>query len=173
MRIDVRLSERDLIAFSLFDVFVQKRRWVRPAVFAAILGGSAAVCFALHQRQGAVLLGCVLAAVAVGLPAAYVLSFFLSVRRQARAQGLGSGKWVYALELGREELSVDNGKERAAWPWAQVARACRRPGATYLYLTPQRAFLIPHRCLEGGGEALWALLGERIAADRCRGRGTR
>lgn len=166
MKVQVRLSERDFLKFSMFDAFICKKGWLRPALFAAILGVSAGVCFALRERRGAVLLGAVLAVVALGLPAAWFLSFFLSVRRQAGAQGLAGGKYVYTLDLGEKELAVDNGHERAAYPWDKLYRVCRRPDAAYLYITPQRAFLIPHSCVQGGGEALNRVLERRFPAGR-------
>lgn len=166
MKIQIRLSQRDFIRFSLFDAFFHKKGWLRPVLFAAILGACAAVCFALRGRRGAVLLGGVLLAVALGLPAAWFLSFFLSVRAQARGQGLGGGKYVYTLELGERELCVDNGRERAAYPWDRIFRAYRRPDAVYLYVAPQRAFLIPCGCAESGGEKLWRLIENRVPKER-------
>lgn len=168
MKVEVRLNEKDFFRFSLFDAFSRNRVWLRPAVFAAILGVCAAVCFVLHQRRGAVLLGSVLLIVALGLPAAYFLSFFLSLRRQARAQELAGEKYVYTLELhdGEEGISVDNGRERAAFPWAQVFHAYRRPDAAYLYVTPQRAFLLPDHCAQGAADALWALIERRLPESR-------
>lgn len=165
LKIEVCLSEREFVGFGLFDAFRHRRSWTRPALFAAILAGSAAVCFMLHDRRGAVLLGIVLLVVALGLPAAWFLSFFLSVRGQARSLGLGDGAYVYTLTLGEEGLSVDNGRERAAYPWAGMFRAYRRPDAVYLYVTPRRAFLIPNCCAEGGGERLWALIVAHIPED--------
>ena len=159
MRIEVRLDGKIFVRFGLFDAFFHRKVWRRPALFAAILGIAAAFCFVLHQRRGAVLLGSVLVLVAAGLPAAYFLSFFLSLRVQARAQGLGEGKYVYTLELGGKGVGVDNGRERAEYPWSEVYRVYCRPQAAYLYVTPQRAFLIPYRCVKGGGDKLRELLG--------------
>lgn len=168
MRVEVRLNEKDFFRFSLFDAFSRRRAWLRPAVFAAILGACAALCFALHQRRGAVLLGSVLLIVALGLPAAWFLSFFLSLRRQAREQGLAGGKYVYTLDLhdGEEGISVDNGREHAVFPWAQMFHAYRHPDAAYLYVTPQRAFLIPDHCVQGAAGALWALIERRLPQQR-------
>lgn len=166
MKIEIRLNQREFIKFGVFDTFCCKKSWRRPALFAAILGAAAAVCFVLHQRRGAVLLGSVLMATAVGLPAAYFLSFFLSLRKQAL--GLAGAKHVYTLELEKAGIAVDNGHEHAVYPWEKIFRAYRRANATYLYITPQRAFLIPHDCVEGGADSLWALLERRVPADRRR-----
>lgn len=168
MKIEVWLSEKEFIKFSIFDTFRRNRAWLRPALFAALLGAAAAVCFVLHERQGAVLLGGVLLAVGLGLPAAWILSFFLSLRKQAKAAGLVEGKYAYTLELYDDSrgLAVDNGKEHAAYPWEQVFRVYRDETASYLYISPQRAYLIPHSCVRGGADGLWALLERRVPSDR-------
>ena len=168
MKVEVRLNEADFFRFSVFNAFSRNQLWLRPAVFAAILSGCAGVCFALHDRRGAVLLGAVLLLVALGLPAAWLLSFFLSLRRQAQEQKLAAKKYVYTVELHDSEagISVDNGRENTVFLWEQLLHAYRRPYAVYLYVTPQRAFLIPDRCVPGGADALWALMERRLPAER-------
>lgn len=166
MKIEVRLDGNQFMKFSWFDAFRHKKVWRRPVLFAAILSAAAAVCFALHERRGAVLLGIVLLVVALGLPAVYFLSFYLSLRRQSA--GLAGEKHVYTLELYGDSrgIAVDNGSEHAAYPWDQVFHVYRTGTATYLYITPQRAFLIPHRCVGDGADGLWELIGRQIPEDR-------
>lgn len=166
MKVEVRLSGKEFIKFSWFDAFRRKKVWRRPALFAAILGAAAVACFALHERRGAVFLGGVLLAVAFGLPAVYFLSFHLSLRRQSA--GLSGEKYVYTLELyddGRG-IAVDNGSEHATYPWNQVFHVYRAGAASYLYVTPQRAFLIPHGCVEGGADSLWELMERQVPEGR-------
>ena len=166
MKIEVRLNEKAFMKFSWFDAFRHKKVWRRPLLFAAILGAAALVCFALHQRRGAILLGIVLLAVALGLPAAYFLNFYLSLRRQSA--GLAGEKHIYTLELhddGRG-VAVDNGSEYAGYSWQQVFHVYRTETASYLYITPQRAFLIPHSCVEGGADSLWDLICRQVPANR-------
>ena len=168
MRIEVHLNEKEFIKFSWFDALQQKKIWRRPALFAAILGIAAGICFMMRDRRGAVLLGGVLLAVALGLPAAWFLSFSLSLRRQAQAAGLSGGTYAYTLELHDDDrgIAVDKGTEHAAYPWEQVFHVYRGKAASYLYITPQRAFLLPHRCVSGGGDALWDLIARHIPTDR-------
>lgn len=168
MKIEVRLTEKEFIRFGWFDALRVKRAWRGPALFAAILGAAAALCFILHTRRGAVLLGGALLLVALGLPAAWFLSFGASLRRQAKAAGLSGEKHVYTLELQDDEtgITVGNGKEHAVYGWEQVFHVYRTQSVSYLYITPQRAFLIPHACVEDGPDALWALVGQHIPAGR-------
>lgn len=166
VKVEVRLNEKDFIRFSWFDAFRHKKVWRRPALFAAILGAAAAACFVLRDRRGAVLLGVVLLTVALGLPGAWVLSFCLSVR--GRSAALAGGKLVYTLELCDDSrgIAADNGNERAVCPWEQVFHAYRDEHASYLYVTPRRAYLIPHGCVRNGADSLWALIGRWVPADR-------
>ena len=166
MNIPVRLDEREFKKFSWFDALKHKKVWRRPVLFAAILCAAAVVCFVLHERRGAVLLGGVLLTVALGLPAAYFLSFFLSLRRQSA--GLAGGKYVYTIGLYDDDrgITVDNGNEHAAYSWQQVYHVYRTQSASYLYITPQRAYLIPHDCVGKGTDRLWSLLQRRVPEGR-------
>lgn len=166
MKLDIRLNEQEFFRFSWFDVLRRRKLWRSPAAFAAILGACAAVCFVMRERQGAVVLGAVLLAVGLGIPAAYFLSYCLSLKRQARERKLAGGRYVYTIGLGDSGVAVDNGPEHADYPWGQIIHAYRGSDATYLYITPQRAFLIPHGCVSGGAEALWAVIGDRLPAER-------
>lgn len=166
MKIDVRLDGKEFMKFSWFDAFRHKKVWRRPALFAAILSASAVICFVLHDRRGAVLLGSMLLVVGLGLPAAWFLSFYLSLRRLSA--GLAGKKHVYTLELHDDDrgIAVDSGDEHAAYPWEQVFHVYRTETASYLYVTPQRAFLVPHGCVRGGADGLWKLIEGQVPADR-------
>ncbi len=168
MKVEVRLNEKEFFRFSTFDVLRLRKRWRSPAIFAAILCACAAVCFLMRHVRGAVVLGIALLAAGIGIPAVYFLNFFLSLRRQARQEGLSPAKYVYTLDLGDAAagITVDNGHEHAAYPWEQVFHVYRNASASYLYITPQRAFLLPHDCVRDGSDALWKLFEARLPADR-------
>ena len=54
----VHIDGRLFRNFALFDTFRRQRKWVSPALFAAIMIGFSCVCFALRgQAEQAVLLG--------------------------------------------------------------------------------------------------------------------
>ena len=167
MKIEVRLSEKVFLRFSRFDVLRRRKLWRSPALFAAILSASAAACFLMRHVRGAAVLGAALLAAGLGIPAAYFLSFHLSLRRQVQKEGLAQPKHVYTLDL-RDAggIAVDNGREHAVYPWEQVFHAYRDADAAYLYITPQRAFLIPYDCVRGGADGLWKLLERRLPENR-------
>jgi len=121
----------------------------------------------MHDIQGAVLLGTALLIVGIGLPAVYFLNFFLSLRKHAFDKGLSTEKYVYTLELSNDDgITVDNDYEHAVYPWEQVFHVYRNTNASYIYITPQRAFLIPHACIPGGPDVLWELIRHKVPADR-------
>lgn len=168
MKIEVRLSTKMFRRFSFFDAFRRRKAWRGPVIFLLIMGVFAGICFALHGRQGAVMLGCILAGIGVGLPAAYVLSFLLSVNKQAADQGLAGVKHVYTLELDPESkiFVVDNGKQRVNMKWKDVHCIYRDTMAAYFYVSPRQAFILPYSCMEDATENFWPMIGKKLPKEK-------
>lgn len=169
MRIDVLMTEEIFLRFTSFDVLLRRKMWRAPVIFAGILSVCAAVCFFMRHIQGAVFLGTVLLIVGLGMPVVYFLSFYLSLRKQVRVLGLKRPQNVYSLELTREKTGIHvwSEKEKADYEWKRVYHAYRDTLATYLYLNPAQAFVLPHTCLENQDpEALWALLTDMVPAEK-------
>lgn len=169
MKVDVSLTEKAFRRFAWFDLLTHWKMWRAPAAFALILSACGAVCFWQSQIRGAALLGGVLLAVGLGVPCVYFGAFFLSVGKKARALGLKEPRYVYSLELPADgdEIRVKNQKEEARYPWAGVCRAYRVPGAVYLYITAERAFILPDDCVKEGPEALWNRITAWLPAEKC------
>ena len=158
--IPAKIDGQTFFRFALFDTFRRQGRWKAPALFAAIFAAAAAVCFALRQRRtGAALLGGVLLAVGLGLPAAYVLSFLLSVRRRGKA--LDGSKIAYTIHLKEEGVLALTGEQQAEYRWEEIHRAYRAQTCLYLYVSAQKAFLLPE-CPQS--EAVWEILRRRLPA---------
>jgi hypothetical protein len=169
IHIPVRIDAATFRQFALFDTFVRGKRWRGPALFAALLSASACICFAMHARRGAVLLGCVLLLVGLGLPAAWLASYLLSLRAQARRMHLATPQHAYTL-LVRDsgvEISSVQGKGKTTLAWGQVYAAYRRKACTYLYADAAHAYLLPHSQIEGGEAGLWAMLAAHLPAEKC------
>lgn len=146
--------------FALFDAFTRQKRWRRPLLFAALMAMFAAVCF-FSRREGSVLLGTVLLSVGLILPAVYVGSFLLSVRKQAKQ--LDGGKIAYTIYLEEDGVRIVQGKDRAELKWPQLLMAYRVPGCVYLYAGPRRAFLLPEAAWKGD---VWAFLKAHLSASQ-------
>ena len=156
----VHIDGRLFRNFALFDTFRRQRKWVSPALFAAIMIGFSCVCFALRgQAEQAVLLGGTLLAVGLLLPAAYFLNFFLSVRTQVKKLGLTTPQHVYTVVFqGQSGVSVSTDRKQTFYSWEQLYAAYRVPDGIYLYAAPQRAYLLPADQIAGGVDGLWELL---------------
>ena len=168
MTIEVELSGAEFRRFTIFDLLRRRKQWQGPVVFALILGASAALCFTRTGTRGAMLLGNVLLAVGLGLPCVYFAYFFSSLNRQVRQQGLTRPQKVYTVTLEDKAKGIlaDNGREQLQYEWKSVHHVYRNLTATYLYLTPQRALILPHSCMEDP-DKLWALLTKRLPKEKC------
>ena len=166
MEIEVYLERAVFRGFSVFDILRRRKLWRSPVLFALILGFFACICFLMRQIDGAVMLGWVLLIVGVGLPCAYFLNFFLSLNKQTAGNG---PRLVYTLNLteAAKGICVRNGSERAAYGWADVYHAYRDTLAAYLYITPDRAFILPYACAKEGADALWAFLCRMLPQEKC------
>ena len=166
MTIEVNLTAEEFKRFTLFDVLRRRKMWRSPATFAGILGFCACICFFMHHVDGAVMLGTVLLIVGLGMPFVYFATFFSSVHKQAHTLGLP--KKVYALHLTEKAdgISVENDHEHADYRWKDVHHVYRGKTATYLFMTPARAFILPHSCVEEGPDALWQLMEKKLSAKQ-------
>lgn len=168
MTIKVLLSKEVFRRFTVFDILRRRKMWRSPVLFALILGVFAGICFLMHRADGAVMLGTVLLMVGLGMPCVYFLSFFLSLNRQITENGLHRPKEVYTLRLTdkNQGIDVENDREHARYSWGDVHHVYRDAAATYLYITADRAFILPHSCIEGSPDELWALIAQMVPKER-------
>ena len=168
--IPVKLDAKTFQRFGWFNVFILRKQWVRPAVFAAILTGFA-VAALLSRRDESLLIAGVLLAVGLGLPLVYIGTFRAQLRRQAELQRLTPPRQVYTVRLDFDGVRVTNDqrKEDAQFvKWQDIPAAFRKKGCIYLYVAPTRAYLLPDGQASVSDEELWASLKERLG-DKCRG----
>lgn len=167
--VPVQIDAGTFHRFAMFDTYVRQKRWRTPALFAAILSVFAVICFTQYSRRGAVLLGVVLLAVGLGLPAGWHLSYELSLRTQIKRMNLKKPQRAYTLAFRPDgiEVSRDLGKTSTPLPWNQIAAVYRCRGCTYLYFDPSHAYLLPHSQVEGGEAGLWALMQSCLPAEKC------
>lgn len=168
MTIEVNLTAEVFRRFTIFDILRRRKLWKSPAIFAVILSSCACVCFLMRHIDGAVLLGSVLLGVGLGMPIIYFLNFFSSLRKQILTLGLTRPQLVYTLNLTAKAqgIAVKNDREQADYPWSKVYHVYRDLIATYLYITPERAFILPHSCIEEGPDALWKLIEKKVVPAR-------
>lgn len=168
MTIAVWLSESHYRNFLIFNILKRLKLYKSPVIFASILTTSAIISFIMHRVQGAVFLGSVLLLVGLGVPAVYFISFFSSLRKQVKQQNLNPPRLVYTLQLekGSETFEITNDKEKAVYRWKDVFHAYYEKDAIYLFITEERAFLLPFTVLEDCNE-VFNLIEAKITTQRC------
>jgi len=166
MNIEVTLTPGEFIRFTMFDTFRRKKMWRSPVTFASIMGFSGIVCCLMHHMEGAVMLGTVLLLVGLGMPIFYFVYYFISLLIQTKKQSLPRTVYTLTLEESGKDIHIANETEQIDYPWKKVFHAYRGKTATYLYATPARAFILPHYFAEGGADALWKILTQRLPEDK-------
>ncbi len=147
--------------YAIYNALRWQKQWRRPAVFALSFLVFAALAFSrVGKVEGAALLGGVLLAVGLGLPAVYFGAFLHSVRRQARQ--LDPREIAYTVTLSDAGVAVRKGKQNASYTWETLCAACRLKRCVCLYVDAQHALLLTG----GDGARIWAYITRRIAAEK-------
>ncbi len=163
-----RITPEIFQEFAWFDLLRQQKRWRAPLLFTLIMAAFSGICFLAAGRvRGAGLLGGVLLGIGIVLPLGWLLSFYLSVRTEAKRLRLAQAPAAYTLHLTDQGLGVSNEKEKADFSWSQLHLACRLRRCICLYAAPRRAFLLPTETEEAGGR-LWQEICRQLPGEKAR-----
>ena len=168
--IPVKLDERTFKKFAVFDMFILRKKWVRPVVFSLIMLGFAAVALLVRKEQSG-MIAAVLLAVGLGLPLVYAGSFLSQVNMQAARRGLKPARNVYTVRLRNEGILVTNSQKKEdplEMDWESVRQAFRKKGCIYLYVTAAKAFLLPNGQADVPDQEVWQFLTEHLGHEKCR-----
>ena len=167
--IPVKLDEKTFKRFARFDMFILRRKWVRPLIFSLLLTAFAVIALLTKKEQSG-LIAAVLLAVGIGLPVVYIGTFLSQVNMQAVRRRLDPPRAVYTVRLTEEGIEAEN-KQKKEDPlrlsWGETRRAYRVKGCIYLYVSPVKAFLLPEGQADAGGAQVWEYLVQHMGADRC------
>ncbi len=168
MTIAVILSESQFRHFLIFNILKRLKLYKSPVIFASILTFSGIISFVMHSVEGAVLLGIVLLVVGLGVPVVYFINFFSSLQKQVKQQNLDPPRLVYTLQFAEDSdvLKVSNDQEQAAYRWKDIFHAYYEKDSIYLFITQDRAFLLPLALLEDSDE-VWKIIEKKLGAERC------
>ena len=168
MRVQSRITPEVFREFALFDTFRRQKRHIRPLLFAGIMILFAAVCFTqVGRHESALLLGCVLAVIGVGLPVVYILYYLNSVRRECDKLKAAGSPVAYELELASAQVRAFAGGKQRDYSWKKIHGAYRIQRCICLYMTPRQAYLLPNTGDEGHEKKLWELITNHIPEDKC------
>ena len=168
IQIPVKLDQKTFRRFAAFDTFRRQHRWRLPIGFLAIMGAFAVYLFLQTDKPQSALLGGVLLAVGLSLPAIYFTSFSISLRENIIKYCLP--RRVYTLRLSETDVTIQsdvNPDEQQTLPWDQLHAAYRAKDAVYLYAVPTKAFLLPNGQADVSDDELWAFLQQKLPKDKC------
>ena len=169
--VSVHMDYKTLREFSMFDTFVLKKHWIRPAVFGAIFLIFAVVCFAAAGKEQNWLLGTVMLLIGLGMPAVYVGMFLSGVKGQAKKLKLP--RKVYTQTFSKSGVHISNDlkpEEQVDLEWQKIPAAFRCRNAIYLYAAPTRAFILPDGQGDASPDELWAMMEKHLRKGRARNR---
>lgn len=159
------IDARMFSEFAWFDLLRVRKRWRRPTLFAVFFVVIAALAF---SRSGTVdhaaLLGGVLLAVGVGLPAVYFFAFHQSVRRQSAK--LTGKEAAYTVTLNEQGVSVVKGKQNANYSWSDVHAIHRLKRCICIYVEVNHAFLLPSTDNSDAIRAAWELMTTHLTSKQ-------
>lgn len=167
--VPVRMDYKTLRRFSLFDTFILKKFWIRPAIFGVAFVIFAIICFAATDKQQNWLLGTVMLVLGVGMPAVYVGMYLSQVKQQAKKLRLP--RKVYTLTLNDECVRIANNmkqEEQVTLEWEKIPAAFRCKKAVYLYAAPTRAFILPDGQADAPADEVWAMIRGHMREGRAR-----
>ena len=139
--IPVMVDKKIYRDFALFNCFKRQKSYRSPAIFTGSFLIFAAICFLMRDRtEQAVLLGSVLASIAIILPAVYFGTFFHSIQVQSKKLKLQTPQYAYTVQLGTAEegIEVTSKKEKQAkvtCKWSEALEAWRNKDCIYLFIS--------------------------------------
>lgn len=167
--VPVHLDPKTFRRYCAFDAFRRRRRWFAPLMIGMVL-----VTASLAGLLNLVPMGGGGAGVLMGLGIAVPLAAFglyaIQVEAQIASQRLGDSPLVYALRMTPDCVRVSkepDGGDAVDLGWDSLCAAFRRPGAIYLYATPERAFILPEGQASAPDEALWEYIRKYLGEGKC------
>lgn len=179
--ISVKLSARTFKNFAIFNAMRRQRRWILPVGIAAFCFIFSVLSFTFQETlPWGSSLGSILSAVTVLVPMGYFRSFYSGIDKQVEKMNLKEPRHVYTIELSESTTESIRffypGEKKPAefFTWNSIEGAWCTDHAIYIYVTPERALLIPDVIKNLDQTKLWAFLEKQLGAEKmhnCKNRG--
>jgi len=168
--INVIIDDKIFTRFSNFESFYRRKAYLTPLIFAAILSVSAVFFLII----GNVLIGGLLLFVGLGLPAYRVSRILRAIKIQIKILDLKNPKTVYSLHFteapdGIEVTNHGDGDDPLRYTWSSIYGAYRVRGCIYLYVLPEKAYLLPDGQTVEGTDALIKILTKMLPPEKLHG----
>lgn len=141
IKVDINMDSKVFSDFSHFNAFHFHRRWTGFVLFPLLMIGLGLV----NRMTGSDFLFFLFIAAAFIIPAAYLLFYRISLKKQIVRYKLETPYPVYTLGLSSEGVSMTTATEEHFFRWNQVYRVFELDEYTYIYITKARAFILPYK----------------------------
>ena len=168
--INVIINDKIFTKFSNFESFYRRKAYLTPLIFALILTVSAIIFLIM----GWTLPGAVLLFIGLGLPAYRISRILRAINLQTKILDLKNPKTVYSLHLteapdGIEVTNHGDGDDPLYYKWNDIHGAYRVRGCVYLYVLPEKAYLLPDGQTAEGTDALILMLSKMLPTEKLHG----
>ena len=170
--LSIYMSKTTFKDFAVFDTMQRHKRWRYPFGAAGIFLVCAIILFSLQEQlPNAFLVGSIFCIVAVGLSAGYMRNFYRSIPKEAEKMKLDPPRQVYSISLTKDNNQIlyylpgdKNPTER--FSWNSIDSVWLTTKAIYIYVTPERALLIPSFTKNANLEDLWKFIATKVDAEK-------
>lgn len=166
-KIPIFLGAKSFRRFAVFDMNLNKR-WKQAVVWAGSLFLLATLLFAIQQDLPAGnTLGSICIAAAVIIPMYFFRSFSSSVSEQIKNMKLDPPRHVYTLELtgAKQGITFYHAGEKqpdGRYYWNKIHAAWKTRYAIYLYVSPEKAIIIPSGTEGINFEEVWSFIAKHL-----------
>ena len=167
VEIHVHIDPAMFRRYCAFDTFRRQRRWYLP-----VMAGMVLMTIAVGGLLGLIPVSDAVAGVLMGLGIAVPLGifglYFIQIEAQIAAQHLKENPEVYCVRLDDAGVRISAQNQTSAEvPWEKLWAAFRRPDAVYLYVSPERALILPDAQTGVSREELWRYIVRMMGEKRC------
>ena len=167
--IHVRLDAATFRRYCAFDTFRRQRRWYWPVLIGMVLI-TVALAGLLRLAPMSESAAGVLMGLGIAIPAVIFGLYVVQIEAQIARQGLKQAPAVYSLRLDAGGVRVTNDQKEeppVELGWDRLWAAFKRSDAVYLYVSPERAFILPDGQASVSHEALWTFMKKHLGDARC------
>ena len=165
-RFNTNVDARTFRDFSFFNSFLFHSRWISLALFPLVMTGLGI----LNLLTGSAFLFRLFLVLALLIPVLYLIYYGISLRNQIRVNNLTEKRQVYTTCFTNGKIAVTNENENQPMEWEHIHCLFRYKEYFYLYITKNRAFILPAEDLDDqkSADAFWEYSKLMAPKGRCR-----
>lgn len=172
MLLSITLGPASFKRFAQFNAFTRQKKLRRPISIGVAGFIGAIISFAMQEvSENMFLLGVLLCVIAFFVPGTYFRTFYASVKEQTAKMNIDPPRLVYTIELtsaadGVRYYYPDEKKPAGVFSWKDLTGIWRTDRAIYLYVSEDRALLIPDSTKFTSQDEAWNFIRANAPAEK-------